>query len=488
MAGGPLQHRRPYVISTRCVTCAAFRAVRWPLRSAMVSTRRKKELTGALCLGIAALIALAVLSYTPADNAAVTAFFEYGEMRHSVGVRNWLGLVGAALAWGAVPNFLGYFSLVLCAGLGAAGWRTLRHQPLAPLARPWAGGFGAAVLLAVLMGALGAAFGTDTVRWSGALGEAVGGGLVAGFGGAAAVVLLVGVGSAGVLFWTEQSALGAWRRVQHMGHAAYDRARPYVQDAMQWVRARLHDTNVDPQAPMPTPQADTDPEAASSGSEDASAEKAPPAVHDPTAPDAEGLRLVRNESDEAPPEAPEQEPPESASSTSVPAGSAPNESAPAPSETPDEPEDPSVIRFDQVRARIRAVQERIDAPDRVRKAGPVPAHEAAPPMQPGSTRANGPAPGHEPEASEAPPAPEAPRFTYPADPDPLFDHAAHAVVHHQNGAVALVQRVLVVGEARATRIVEQLEAAGLVGPPSETGRRDVYMDDTDVLERHLPST
>lgn len=451
----------------------------------MVSTRRKKELTGALCLGIAALMALAVFSYTPADNPAVTAFFEHGEMRHSVGVRNWLGLVGAALAWGAVPNFLGYLSLALCAGMGAAGWRMLRHQPLTPLARPLAGGFGAAVLLAVLMGALGAAFGIDLIRWSGAIGAAVGGGLVAGLGGALAVVLLVGMGSAGGLFWTEQSAVGAWRRVQHMGRAAYDHARPYAQHAMQWMRARLHDTNVDPQAPLPASEADTNPEAAPSGPEDApaeeAAEEAPPAVHDPTAPDASGLRLVRNESSKQAAEASDQEQPE-------PAKPASSEPAPAPSETPSEPEDPSVIRFDQVRARIRAVQERIDAPDRVRKAGPVPAHEAASSMQPGSTRANGPAPGHEPEASEALPAPEAHRFTYPADPDPLFDHAAHAVVHHQNGAVALVQRVLVVGEARATRIVEQLEAAGLVGPPSETGRRDVYIDDTDVLERHLSST
>jgi DNA segregation ATPase FtsK/SpoIIIE-like protein len=83
------------------------------------------------------------------------------------------------------------------------------------------------------------------------------------------------------------------------------------------------------------------------------------------------------------------------------------------------------------------------------------------------------------------PSPEAPSLSYPSDPDPLFEHAAHVVVQHQNGAALLVQRVLVVDADRAEHIVQQLEAAGLVGPPSETGRREVHVADSEELAQRL---
>jgi DNA segregation ATPase FtsK/SpoIIIE, S-DNA-T family len=51
-----------------------------------------------------------------------------------------------------------------------------------------------------------------------------------------------------------------------------------------------------------------------------------------------------------------------------------------------------------------------------------------------------------------------------ADRDPLFDEAARLIVLHQQGSTSLIQRKLKLGYNRAGRIVDQLEAAGIVGP------------------------
>ena len=51
-----------------------------------------------------------------------------------------------------------------------------------------------------------------------------------------------------------------------------------------------------------------------------------------------------------------------------------------------------------------------------------------------------------------------------SDMDELFYEAASIIVQHQSGTISLIQRKLKIGYNRAGRIIEQLEAAGIVGP------------------------
>lgn len=72
-----------------------------------------------------------------------------------------------------------------------------------------------------------------------------------------------------------------------------------------------------------------------------------------------------------------------------------------------------------------------------------------------------------------------------ADRDPLFDDAARLIVLHQQGSTSLIQRKLKLGYNRAGRIVDQLEAAGIVGPFEGSKAREVLVQDEASLERLL---
>jgi len=71
--------------------------------------------------------------------------------------------------------------------------------------------------------------------------------------------------------------------------------------------------------------------------------------------------------------------------------------------------------------------------------------------------------------------------------DPMFDEAARLVVQHQQGSTSLIQRKLSIGYNRAGRIIDQLEAAGIVGPFEGSKARDVLCSDMIVLEQILKS-
>jgi DNA segregation ATPase FtsK/SpoIIIE, S-DNA-T family len=66
--------------------------------------------------------------------------------------------------------------------------------------------------------------------------------------------------------------------------------------------------------------------------------------------------------------------------------------------------------------------------------------------------------------------------------DPLFDEALRLIVQHQQGSISLIQRRLKVGYSRASRLIDQLERAGIVGPFTGSKAREVLVD-TDYLER-----
>jgi S-DNA-T family DNA segregation ATPase FtsK/SpoIIIE len=66
--------------------------------------------------------------------------------------------------------------------------------------------------------------------------------------------------------------------------------------------------------------------------------------------------------------------------------------------------------------------------------------------------------------------------TLAAEKDDLFDEALRLVVRHQQGSVSLLQRRLKIGYARAGRLMDQLEAAGIVGPFDGSKARQVLVD------------
>ncbi len=72
------------------------------------------------------------------------------------------------------------------------------------------------------------------------------------------------------------------------------------------------------------------------------------------------------------------------------------------------------------------------------------------------------------------------------DRDPLFKDAAEIVVIAQQGSASLLQRKMKLGYNRAGRIIDQLEAAGIVGPFEGSKARDVLVKDLvdlkDLLE------
>jgi S-DNA-T family DNA segregation ATPase FtsK/SpoIIIE len=73
----------------------------------------------------------------------------------------------------------------------------------------------------------------------------------------------------------------------------------------------------------------------------------------------------------------------------------------------------------------------------------------------------------------------------PSDRDSLFMDAARLVVQTQQGSTSMIQRKLKLGYNRAGRIVDQLEAAGILGPFEGSKARQVLVPDEMALEQKL---
>ena len=72
--------------------------------------------------------------------------------------------------------------------------------------------------------------------------------------------------------------------------------------------------------------------------------------------------------------------------------------------------------------------------------------------------------------------------------DELFEEAAKIIVRHQQGSVSLLQRRLKVGYSRAARLIDELEAAGIVGPFDGSKAREVLVEtdaELDIILRSL---
>ena len=71
--------------------------------------------------------------------------------------------------------------------------------------------------------------------------------------------------------------------------------------------------------------------------------------------------------------------------------------------------------------------------------------------------------------------------------DKLFEEAAKLIVQYQQGSTSLIQRKMNLGYNRAGRIIDQLEAAGIVGPYEGSKARQVLVTDFTSLDRILAS-
>jgi S-DNA-T family DNA segregation ATPase FtsK/SpoIIIE len=71
------------------------------------------------------------------------------------------------------------------------------------------------------------------------------------------------------------------------------------------------------------------------------------------------------------------------------------------------------------------------------------------------------------------------------DRDPLFDDAARLIVQSQSGSTSLLQRRMKLGYNRAGRLMDQLEAAGIVGPNQGSKVRDVMVKTDAELQQYL---
>lgn len=73
----------------------------------------------------------------------------------------------------------------------------------------------------------------------------------------------------------------------------------------------------------------------------------------------------------------------------------------------------------------------------------------------------------------------------PGQRDELFEDAARIIVATQQGSTSLLQRKLKLGYNRAGRIIDQLEAAGIVGPFEGSKAREVRVSNEVALEQFL---
>ena len=159
---------------------------------AAVTIQRKQEVLGILLMALAVLLALAVVSHTPADDTRLAGIarrglFAFGD----TGLDNLLGVVGAFAARLFVTEALGFPVLLLLAALLAWGYVLLRQKTpiFLPLLSVLA--VAGAVFAACFFGWFDIHTDTDLARWSGGVGTGVAGWMSGVLGSVGAFIVLV---------------------------------------------------------------------------------------------------------------------------------------------------------------------------------------------------------------------------------------------------------------------------------------------------------
>jgi len=69
--------------------------------------------------------------------------------------------------------------------------------------------------------------------------------------------------------------------------------------------------------------------------------------------------------------------------------------------------------------------------------------------------------------------------TEDAEQDPLYDKAVQIIIETRKASISGVQRRLKIGYNRAARMVESMEASGLVGPLESNGSREILIPEVN---------
>ncbi|TSC85730.1 MAG: DNA segregation ATPase FtsK/SpoIIIE, S-DNA-T family [Microgenomates group bacterium Gr01-1014_16] len=73
------------------------------------------------------------------------------------------------------------------------------------------------------------------------------------------------------------------------------------------------------------------------------------------------------------------------------------------------------------------------------------------------------------------------------DRDPLFEDAFRIIVQNQNASASFLQRKLSIGYARAARVLDELQQAGIIGPVDGAKPRDILVTDVNSFLSSQPS-
>jgi S-DNA-T family DNA segregation ATPase FtsK/SpoIIIE len=262
----------------------------------LITRRRKLEVLGLVHMVLALLLTLAFVTYEPADDAVaraapvVEALLNPSEYPP---VENALGLLGAELARGLVPGFLGYSILFYSLGLMVWGYAIFRHWQLRPLLYPSALTAVSAFVVATLVGWFAHTLQADLTRWAGAVGMGVAGWMQGVFGQPGSFILLMLVVAVMLLLVIDHDIQRSVDRVidtlnqveakVQSGIAAWKERRERKQAARRAEREAQRDATSEPDAEA-EPAAEDGSAASSAASTDSSsrapAEDAPPADSD----------------------------------------------------------------------------------------------------------------------------------------------------------------------------------------------------------------
>lgn len=201
----------------------------------LVSRGRKREVLGLILMILAVLIGLALVTYSPADNAVAKSFtvqdaFDPGNNRAS----NALGLVGAVIARLLVPEFLGYSVLMLAGLLFAWGYALLRQKAGSPLPVVSLLITIATFTLACLFGWITIVTESDLATWSGAVGLGAAGWMSHVFGTVGSIILLISALAVTALLLVDHDIQ---RSIDRIAEAA----QAFRVSTKSWIAGRIDD-------------------------------------------------------------------------------------------------------------------------------------------------------------------------------------------------------------------------------------------------------
>ncbi|MEM1041773.1 MAG: DNA translocase FtsK 4TM domain-containing protein [Bacteroidota bacterium] len=158
----------------------------------LVSAQRKKEVFGLVLMALALLVTLALVTYSPADDALADAFSWRDALRPGgASTDNALGLIGAALSHALVPHFLGYPVVLLALLLGAWGYVFFRQRTTVFLPILSLLALVVTFLASTLFGWFADGPGTTLALWSGEVGLGVAGWMTQLVGATGSLILLI---------------------------------------------------------------------------------------------------------------------------------------------------------------------------------------------------------------------------------------------------------------------------------------------------------